>query len=178
MDRPPRQEHNNLMDHVADLPQTAKKERPVSASVRKALTLYVEEGYTWAEAAKAAGLSEAGIHKARQRQNVQEALQEIEVAYIQRVEAARAPVKALAFEVGKRLMTGAKSEAVRARMVEFFAGSQRNQGVSVAVQVNNMGQNGYEYARPGTQIVEIKGSTDTVSGEQLAETPDNKGEKS
>lgn len=41
-------------------------------------------------------------------------------------------------------------------MVEFFAGESKKSDVNVAVSVHNHGQNGYEYAPPGAEIVEIR----------------------
>ena len=52
-------------------------------------------------------------------------------------------------------METSKSDSVRARMVEFLAGETKGNSVNVAVQVNNQAPQGYEYARPGQQVVEI-----------------------
>lgn len=97
-------------------------------------------------------MSEAGIHKARLKQHVQDLQTELEIQYIQQVEAQKAPIKARAIEIGQQLMRSAKSEAVRARMVEFFAGERSQPLVNVAVQVNNRAPDGYEFVRPGQRV--------------------------
>ena len=70
--------------------------------------------------------------------------------------------KAIAIAQGIDLMHNATSEAVRARMVELFAGEARS-GPSVAVQVN-VDRAGYEFVRPGQRVVEIDPAPDLSSG--------------
>ncbi|WP_188477278.1 hypothetical protein [Primorskyibacter flagellatus] len=111
---------------------------------------------TWDDAAKAAGLSPAGVYKARLRDEVKARLLEIQSEYVQEVEALKAPHKARALEVGRELMDTAKSEAVRARMVEFFAGERSGPTVNVQINNNNSGPRGYEYARPGQEVVTLR----------------------
>lgn len=110
-----------------------------------------------------AGMSEAGIYKARQAQHVQELYEELKGEYIQEVEALRAPHKARAFEVARQLMDGAKSEAVRMRAVEFLAGEGKGNAVNVQINNNISGDRGYEYARPDQEIVVIRGAGDTAT---------------
>lgn len=79
----------------------------------------------------------------------------------------KAGYKAQAFAVAAHLMHNAKSEAVRMRAVEFFAGGP--QQPSVVVQVNNAAP-GYVYRRPtdsasggsASQPVEIEGKATEV----------------
>ena len=54
------------------------------------------------------------------------------------------------------LMLNSKSEAIRAQMVEFFASDAKVSPVSVHIDARQAG--GYEFIRPGQQVVEIKGS--------------------
>ena len=146
--------------------QTAPAQRRISAKVRHALTARVKDGLTWIEAAKAAGLSEAGIHKARKSQHVKALYEEIKGEYIQEVDALKAPFKAQALLVARDLMRESKSDAVKARMVEFLAGEGKGNAVNVAVQVNNHMANGYEYVRPGAQIVDITPAPDSPSSDR------------
>lgn len=87
-------------------------------------------------------------------------LEEIKGEYVQEVEAMRAPYKARAFEVALDLMNASKSDAVKARMVEFLAGERQGNNVNVAVQVNNQpAAQGYEYADPRQEVVTIRAAT-------------------
>lgn len=155
----------NMPANIDNTAATPAKRR-VSAKVREALRLRVEEGLTWAESAERAQMSEAGIHKARKQPHVQLMFEEIKAQFIQDVEQMRAPYKAQAFEVAKDLMRNAKSEATKMRAVEFLAGESKKGGVNVAVQVNNHAPKGYEYVRPGQQVVEIIGGSDTTSSDK------------
>lgn len=144
-------------------PQTAPitalpaKPRPISAKVERALQHRVRTSEAWEECAKAAGLSPAGVFKARKKIEVQQRFEEIKAEYIQEVDDMKAPHKARAIEVGRDLLDNSKSEAVRARMVEFFAGESHKNNVNVAVQVNNgPAVQGYEYAHPSQEVVTIR----------------------
>lgn len=79
--------------------------------------------------------------------------------------------KVLAINVGIELMHSAQSEAVRARMVEMFAGEGKP-GTQVNVQINN-DRGGYEFVRPGSRIVEIAPSPDTQSSADVQQGVDN-----
>lgn len=146
--------------------QAPAKDR-ISPAVREAVRLRVREGATFLEAAKRAGLSEAGIHKAWKRPAVLALIEQEQAQYIQEVEALRAGYKAQAFEVAADLMRNAKSEAVRMRAVEFLAGGPPQ--TTVNVQVNNAAP-GYSYARPSDraststdrQHIEIEGKATEV----------------
>lgn len=85
----------------------------------------------------------------------------------------RAPYKARAFEVANELMQASKSDAVKARMVEFLAGEGKGMQLNVGVQVNNQAPaNGYEFVRPGQEIVTIRAAQDTQSGADTSQHPD------
>lgn len=142
-----------------NLPLPPRKRR-ISAKVKAAIQLRVKEAKPWAECAKTVGMSEAGIHKARKQQHVIDHQRAVEAVYIQEVEAMRAPYKARAFEVAADLMENAKSESTKARMVEFLAGERKQTSVNVQVNNNLAPSEGYEYVRPGAQIVDITPSTD------------------
>lgn len=89
---------------------------------------------------------------------------------IANIEALKGTYKALALEHARYLLTNAKSEAVQARMVEFLAGEARP-GTQVNVQINN-DRGGYEYARPGQQVVEIRGADDQSPAQDSQATDD------
>ena len=78
--------------------------------------------------------------------------------FIASVESDKAMFKARAMEVGMDLMLNSKSEAVRARMVEFFASDGKVSPVSVHIDARQT--RGYEYAHPGQKVVEIVDTLD------------------
>lgn len=126
----------------------------ISPRVREAVRLRVERGYRCEDAARAAGLSPAGYFKAMTRPHVQEYAQHVKDAYIQRSTELREFGKAQAIEVALELLREAKSESVKARMVEFLAG-ERDKSPQIAIQ-NNVLVGGYEYPPPGASLVEIR----------------------
>jgi hypothetical protein len=139
----------------------------LNPALRKAIDLRVRDGLKISDACRAAGMSEAGYYAAMLRPHVQEHYQNVQMQYIQEVEALKASYKAQAFAVAAHLMHNAKSEAVRMRAVEFFAGGP--QQPSVVVQVNNAAP-GYVYRRPtdsasgasDAQPIEIEGKANEV----------------
>jgi len=108
---------------------------------------------------------------ARKKEHVKALIKQTEIDFIHEVEALKAPFKAQAFIVGNDLMRNAKSEAVKARMVEFFAGESKGSNVNVAVQVNNAPAKGYSYVRPGQTMVEITQEPDNPSSDIVDVTP-------
>lgn len=134
---------------------TAITPRPprMRAALRHAIDLHVKQGMTIVAACKEAGMSPQGFHKAMKRPAVRDHLQTVQLEFVAGVESNRAIYKARAYEVGMDLMVNSKSEAVRARMVEFFASDGKVSPVSVHIDARQTG--GYEYARPGQQVVEI-----------------------
>ncbi len=143
--------HPAPMTNVRALP--APKSR-TSAKVRAAIDARVRQGLSIAEAAKAAGLSKNGFAKALKRPAVQENLQEVQRAFVAEAEASRALLKVRALEVAADLMMNAKSEAVRARMVEFLASDGKATQVAVHVDARQLG-GGYEYPPHGARLVDI-----------------------
>lgn len=130
----------------------------IRAALRHAIDLRVKRGLTIAAACEEAGVSPQGFHKAMKRPAVRDYFQTVQMEFISNVESEKAIYKARAFEVGMDLMLNSKSETVRARMVEFFAGDGKPPPVSVHIDARQGGA--YEYRRPGQQIVEIRGSAD------------------
>lgn len=134
---------------------TAITPRPVRmrAALRHAIDLRVKQGMTIAAACEEAGMSPQGFHKAMKRPPVRDYFQTVQLEFVASIESNRAIYKARALEVGMELMLNSKSEAVRARMVEFFASDGKVSPVSVHIDARQTG--GYEYTRPGQQVVEI-----------------------
>ena len=135
----------------------------ISPATRKAIKLVIREGKQWGEAAEIAGVTYGAIWKAKQRPAVKQFIADEKAAFIQEVEEMRAPYKARAMEVANNLMHNANSEAVKARMVEFLAGESKNNGVNIQINNNNSTSAGYEYARPGQEIVTIRRAGDSQS---------------
>ena len=137
--------------------------RRVSAKVRHALTIRVKEGKTWIDAARAAGLSEAGIHKARKQQHVQEEYERIKQDYVAQIEKLEAVHKARALEVARELLDQTENKQIRARMVEFLRREQPQAGP--IVQINQQFNGGYEFVPRGAKVVDIQRSTDDTSAD-------------
>jgi transposase len=160
---------NDLTPHKTP---PAAKQRRMSAPVRRAIDLYITNGMSKADAAREVGISEGHLYNYLMKPHAKAYELERKVQYIQDVEEMKAPYKSQAFEVARDLMHNAKSEAVRMRAVEFFAGEHKNKGFNVAVQVNNHTAGGYEYVQPGQQIVEITPVTDTKSDSVAEQEPE------
>ncbi|MBT9385483.1 hypothetical protein KM176_16535 [Pseudooceanicola sp. CBS1P-1] len=135
--------------------------------MRKALELKVETAKPWADCAREAGMSEAGIHKARKQPHVQALFDDIKAQYVQRIETMKKVHEARALEVARELLDQTDNKQVRARMVEFLR--REPAGPAVAVQINNGGAGGYEFVRPGSRVVEISVSSDDGSGDHEGE---------
>lgn len=126
-------------------------------ALRRAIDLRVKQGLTISAACDEAGMSTQGYHKAMKRPEVRDYLQTVQMEFVASVEGDKAIYKARAYEVGMDLMLNSKSEAVRARMVEFFAGDGKVSPVSVHIDARQT--RGYEYVIPGQQVVEIRSKT-------------------
>ncbi len=140
----------------------------VSAKMRKAIRYRVRRNYTISDACEKAGITESGYHKNMKKPHILAVYQAEIEQYVQEVESLEKRHKARALEVGGQLLDNASSDAVKARMVEFFRGGRAN-GVSVTVN-NTVNSGGYEYARPTQKIVEIEGTAEDVT----EITPDDK----
>lgn len=125
----------------------------LSSKLRHAIELRVRNGLTIKKACAEAGLSSAGYFKAMKRPHVQDHFREVQQKYLAEVEHLKATAKAQAVEVAMDLMRNAKSESVRARMVEFLLADGKAPQVAVHVDARQTG--GYEFARPGQKIVDV-----------------------
>lgn len=163
--------------------RTNPAQRRISARVKEAVRLRVEKGYRCEDAARAAGLSPAGYWKAIKRPHVKEYMETLKASFIEGVERDRRALKAQALEVAADLLHNAKSEAVRARMVEFLAG-EAHKGPQTQVNVSVGAQaRGYEYVPPGARVIDIRasdgaegGAPDSVSGDTSGQVIEGKAE--
>ncbi|MCB1342713.1 MAG: hypothetical protein KDK24_16920 [Pseudooceanicola sp.] len=140
------------MTNLTALPSPAAR---LSARLRQAIDLRVRGGRTIKEACAEAGLSESAFYKAIQRPAVRDHMQELQERFVTEVEAKRTAYRAEALDAARDLMKNAKSEAVRARMIEFLAGDGKAPAVSVNVDARQAPARGYEFVRPGQSVVQI-----------------------
>ncbi|WP_143128631.1 hypothetical protein [Rhodobacter sp. JA431] len=118
----------------------------ISAKVRKAVELMVTEALPIVKAAEGAGMSRQGLSKALRRPEVQDFKAEVEARFVAEMDLLRARAEAVAIKTGLELMRSAKSETVRARLVEFFAsGGKSGAGVNVHVDARHVAPQGYIY---------------------------------
>lgn len=154
------------IDKKTQEPVSPVYKRPVPKRTREAIRLRIREGMSWAECAQRVNMAQSSLFKAIKQPHVKALMIQLKDEFIQDVAEMRAPYKAQAFEVARELLHNAKSEAVKARMVEFLAGEPKGNAVNVAVQVNNAPPQGYEYVRPGQDVVKIIDASDTTSGDE------------
>lgn len=161
MNAPVRGDGARKRGHVPlDRPATPR----MSAKVRKAISLIATEGKTQREAARQAGMNESALSRALAREGVSEYLEQRKALFCQEVDSLKGQARRVAILTAMDLMENAKSEAVRMRAVEFFAGETKP-GTAVNVTVNAGGQ-GYEYVSPGQKLVDITPADDSQSGAQ------------
>lgn len=121
----------------------------LSAKLRCAIEAHVTQGLSIAAACEQAGMSRAGYHKAMQRPAVRDYLETVQARFVGDVKAKRALYQARALEVALDLMMNSKSEAIRARMVEFLASDAKVSPVAVHVDARQVqAAPGYVYQRP------------------------------
>jgi predicted DNA-binding protein (UPF0251 family) len=130
---------------------TLAQRRPVrmSEKLRTAIRFHVTEDMSIVAASKEAGMSRQGFHKALKRPEVRDYLRSVRQDYIETADAKKGFLKAKALEVAFDLMMNSKSEAIRARMVEFFAADAKVSPVAVHIDARQQ-PGGYVYQRPET----------------------------
>jgi hypothetical protein len=141
----------------------------ISPEIRKAIKLRVEEGHTITQACAAAGICEAAWYKAMKRPHVAAYIESESLRFIREVDRRRARYKAQALEIGAHLLHNAKSEQVKARMVEFFAGEAKQALVSIDLSGNPRAASGYAYRRPDQAPRDIQSSPENPQGIDDAE---------
>lgn len=153
----------------------SKPEPPpaIRAKMRTAIAHLVDKCSTREEAAREAGVSQAGLYKALAKPEVAEYVEALNAWHIERSDAIRGRYRADAIAHAHHLMKNAKSEAVQARMVEFLASERKPDGPSVVINNTvSATSNGYEYVPPGANVVRI----DRPSSVDDAEVIENKEE--
>ena len=146
----------------------APKMRP---KLRHAVALIIEEGRTQREAAGRVGLDERSLSRSLKIPHIAAYVEQQKALAVLDADKLKASAKRMAIRVGISLLHDAKSEQVKARMVEFFAGEAKPGG-AVNVQVN-VDRGGYEFRRPGQRLVDIAPIPDTQSGADDVQEPDN-----
>ena len=125
----------------------------ISSKLRTAIRLRARQGIPIAEACERAGCSESGWHKAMKRGHVQAFLADELAVAAAEIDDMRLSARRVALESALDLMKNAKSETVRARMVEFLAGEGKVAS-AVTVNVDARSQGGsYEYPPRGARVV-------------------------
>lgn len=132
------------------------------AKLRVAIDLIVAQGKSVKDAALGSGFNESALSRAINRPDIREYIDSQKALFCLEADKLKGYAKAAAIHTGLDLMRNSPSHAVRARMVELFAGEAKS-GPSVAVQVN-VDRGGYEFVRPGARMVEISPITDAPSG--------------
>ena len=148
------------------------------AALRKAIDEIVFKGRTQRDAAKEAGMNETALGRALQKPHVAEHVETMKAQALIDATKLRGLAKAMAIQTGIDLMRSSTSDAVKARMVEFFAGEIK-QGTQVNVNIG-AASGGYEFLRPGQRIIDItpidSAASDSPSGDIDGQAIDNDGE--
>ncbi len=130
---------------------TLAHQRPtrMSKKFREVLSLHEIEGMSVTDACAKVGYSRAAYYKARKSPGVLELIRDLRRELVERADAKKAHAKMRAIEVGLDLMENSNSEAIRARMVEFFGSEAKVSPVAVYVDARQAErQTGYIYKRP------------------------------
>lgn len=148
-------------------PHEAPASGRISAKIRRVIDLVAIEGLTQRAAAERVGVHPVHVSKQLARPHVRALFDERKAQAALEADRLKGIARSLAIEEGLRLMLNAQSEAVRAKMVEFFAGEAR--GPAVAVQINTAPAMGYQYRKPDNatgadvgQAIEIDGKASPV----------------
>jgi hypothetical protein len=160
--------------HLSDtLPDGRSRKGRISPKIREALRLRVEKGKSGEVAAREAGVSPAALWKALTRPHVKTYYESLKADYAKEVNRLKGYAKLRAIEVGLDLMETAQSEAVKARMVEFFSGEGRQPLVSIDLSGNSKAASGYVYARPDRAASDMQSNAQSGQGiEDAEEMPD------
>lgn len=126
-----------------------KRPARISQKLNRVLDGIVMHGMNHTQAAEFGGMSRNGVQKALKRPEVKALIEERRARLIAEADSKRAFYRARAFEEGYKLMMEATSEAVRARLVEFFAGEGKVSPVAVHIDARSVQPVGYQYRRPG-----------------------------
>jgi hypothetical protein len=120
----------------------------MTRKVAAAVHLLATTGKTQTEAAEIIGMNVSALSRALAREGVREYLESQKALYCISSASLREKGKQVALRVGIELLENAKSEQVRAKMVEFFAGEARQALVNVSIGAPQEPTTGYRYRRP------------------------------
>jgi predicted DNA-binding protein (UPF0251 family) len=136
-----------------------KRTARVSQKLRDAIRLHETEGLSVTDACGKVGLSRAAWYKAIKRPETQNLIRQVRRDFVEAMDAKKAFLKGKALEVAFQLMTNSKSEAIRARMVEFFAGDTKVSPVAVHIDARQEAAQatGYRYIRPKEERPDSQG---------------------
>lgn len=141
-------------------PNTAPHLLQLRKALREGIIYMVTKGATQRAAALHCGMNERAFSKALRKPHVEAFKQQQEALFLNEIAGLKKLSSALAYQTGMDLMHNAKSESVKARMVELFR-DEGPRGPQVAVNIQqNIGTQGYEYVPPGAQIVDITPAPD------------------
>ena len=146
MERCGRLWHRGDMEQIA----TARPAR-LSPKLRAAIELRVRKGLTITDACAQAGLSTAGWHKAMHRAEVRLHMKAVQDRFIAEAEVRRAALRVEAMEVAAKLLTEAKSETTKVRLIELLLADGKGPQVAVNVdarQITAADRGVYTYQRP------------------------------
>lgn len=143
---------------MSQISATPAPQPRISQKLRKAIELRVRKGLTVAAACEDAGMSQSGYFAAMKKTHVREFYENAVAQFVQESDGLRARAKIIAIQQALELMRTAKSETVKARMVEFLAGDTKAPTVSVNVDARAPAR-GYEYPIEGSQVVELRPPT-------------------
>lgn len=138
------------LQHMTKIIALAHRRSPrMSKKFREVLRLHEIEGMSVTDACGKVGYSRAAYYKACKNPAVKDLIRKLRQELVEAADAKKAFAKLRAIEVGIDLMENSKSEAVRARMVEFFGGDAKVSPVAVQVDARLFSQpTGYSYKRP------------------------------
>ncbi len=127
-----------------------KRPARMSQKVRAAVEAIVMHGMNHTQAAEFAGMSRNGLQKALKRPEVKDLIEDRRARLVAEFDSNRAFYRARALEEGYKLMLEAKSESVKARLIEFLASDAKVSPVAVHIDARSVQPVGYQYRRPGT----------------------------
>lgn len=139
-------------------------------ALREAVEFIVQKGVTQREAARLSGMNERALSRALLKPHIKAYVEHEKALFLTDMLKLKDRAKSIAIATGIELMHSAASEAVRARMVELFAGEAKA-APQFNVQINN-DRGGYEFPRPGQRLVDITPVPDTSSGDADSQATD------
>lgn len=148
------------MSKVIALPRPKSR---ISAKVRVAVEARARNGLSLEKAATLAGLSRQGLLKALKRPEVAALLAEEMEKVAADFERLRQVARVEALEVARKLLRESENESIRLRMAEVLMKAEGKGDAAVVVNVDARSGGGYEYVRPGQQVVEIQGRAEDAA---------------